>query len=158
MAARNAQPTGPANKEPEAGDAGLAASRAIETARPEERGPMLRAMIEAAARRLAVIVEEETHAIRTGSSQADFKTFNSRKSLGLVELNRALGLLGDEQLAPTTLRLLEDLNRKLETNRRVLKLHMEAVGEIASIISESIREAESDGTYTHAFRSKGHTL
>jgi hypothetical protein len=52
-------------------------------------------------------------------------------------------------------RLLEQLNAKLEANRRVLKLHVDAVREIAGIIAQSMRDAESDGTYSHAFRSKG---
>ena len=136
-------------------DAGLAASKAIEKARPEERGPMLNGMIETAVRRLSGIIDEETEALRKGASSADFKTFNSRKSLSLVELNRAIRLLGDTPPDPSTLRLLASLNRKLEVNQQVLKLHMDAVGEIAGIISQTIREADSDGTYTHAFRSKG---
>ena len=136
-------------------DAGLAASRAIEKARPEERGPMLNGMIETAVQRLSGIIDEETEALRQGSTEADFKTFNSRKSLSLVELNRAIRLLGGSKPDPSTLRLIADLNRKLETNQQVLKLHMDAVGEIAGIISQTIRDADSDGTYTHAFRSKG---
>jgi hypothetical protein len=136
------------------GDGGLAASDAYARARPEERGPMLKTMIEAAVSRLAIIVDEETEALRQGA-EADFKSFNTRKSFGFIELSRALRLLGNGKPEPATARMLQDLSTKLEVNRQMLKLHLDAVGEVASIISQSIQEAESDGTYTLAFRSKG---
>lgn len=115
---------------------------------------MLKGMIASAVDRLASIVDEETDALRRGT-QADFKTFNSRKSLGFVELSRALRLLDGGKPDPATTRLLRALGTKLEANRTMLKLHLDAVGEVASVISQSIQEADSDGTYTVAFRSKG---
>jgi hypothetical protein len=137
-----------------AGDGGLAASEAYARARPEERGPMLKGMIASAIDRLAHVVDEETDALRRGA-EADFKTFNSRKSLGFVELSRALRLLDGGKPDPATARLLQMLSTKLEANRTVLKLHLDAVGEVTSIITQSIQEKDSDGTYTVAFRSKG---
>lgn len=137
-------------------EADLAASRAVENAKPEERGAILSGIINTAGKRLASVVDKETEALRRGS-QVDLKAFNSLKSLALVELNRAMQLLGGAKPEASTIRLLESLNVKLETNRRVLKLHLEAVNEIADIISDSIRQADSDGTYTLAFRSKGQT-
>ena len=38
---------------------------------------------------------------------------------------------------------------KLEVNRAVLKMHLEAVREIADTLSDAIRNAESDGTYSY---------
>jgi hypothetical protein len=38
---------------------------------------------------------------------------------------------------------------KLEVNRALLKMHLEAVREIAETMSDAIRNAESDGTYSH---------
>lgn len=134
-------------------DAALKASRAISNAKPEERGPLVRDMIETAAKRLTGIVEEETEALRNGLNP-DLKKYNARKSLGLVELNRALQFLDGGKPETSTVRILRDLNARLEGNRQLLRLHMEALGEITAIISQSIREAESDGTYTLAFRSK----
>ncbi len=135
-------------------DSALQASRAIEQVRPEERGPLLRNMIETAVRRLTVIVDEETEALRKGVP-TDFKAANTRKSLALVELSRALELLEGVKPDPSIVRLIDGLNAKLDANRKMLKLHLQAVGEIAGIIAQSIREAESDGTYTLSFRSKG---
>jgi hypothetical protein len=136
------------------GDGGLAAGEAYFLARPEERAPMLKGMIEAAVDRLSNVVDEETDALRQGVN-ADLSAFNSRKSLGFMELSRALRLLDGGNPDPATARLLQELGAKLEANRNILKLHLDAVGEVASIISQSIQEADSDGTYTVAFRSKG---
>ena len=147
-----------ANKMPETAikDPDLAASRAVENAKPEERGAILTGIIRTAIDRLESVVDKETEALRKGG-EADLKAFNSMKSVGLVELNRAIQLLNGARPDASTMRLIENLNAKLEANRRVLKLHLEAVNEIAGIISDSIREADSDGTYTLSFRSKGQT-
>jgi hypothetical protein len=102
------------------------------------------------------VLDEETEALRSGVN-ADLKSFNERKSLGLIELNRALRLLEGAEPDRATRRLLDSLNQKLTLNRHVLTIQLEAVREVAGIISQSIREAESDGTYTLAFRSKGPT-
>jgi hypothetical protein len=134
-------------------DADLSAYRVIENAKPEDRVPILRGMIETAAKRLVSVVDKETEALRTGA-KIDLKGFNGLKSMGLIELNRAIQLLEGSPPDESTIRVLRLLNEKLEANRRVLKLHMEAVNEIAGIISDSIREADSDGTYSFSFRSK----
>jgi hypothetical protein len=123
---------------------------------PEERRRLLRGVIEAAVNRLADIVNEETAALRS-HTPIDLKASNDRKSLGLIELNRVLRLMENTKPEPSTLKVLEMLNGKLETNGHFLKLHLEAVREVAAIISRTIREADSDGTYSPAFRSKGQT-
>ena len=123
---------------------------------PEERRRLLRGVIEAAVNRLADIIDEETAALRS-HTPIDLKASNDRKSLGLIELNRVLRLMENTKPEPSTLKVLEMLNGKLETNGHFLKLHLEAVREVAAIISRTIREADSDGTYSPAFRSKGQT-
>jgi hypothetical protein len=121
---------------------------------PEEHRLMVRRIIETAVNRLATIVDEESEALRH-NSPIDLKASNDRKSLGLIELNRALRLLDGTTPDGPTKTLLERLNGKLDANRHVLKLHMEAVREVAALISQTMREADSDGTYTVSFRSKG---
>jgi hypothetical protein len=123
-------------------------------AKGDERWPGIRAIVETAIRRLEAVVEEETALLRQGAVR-DLKSFNERKSLALIELNRALRMMTGAEPDAALRRLLEQLNAKLEANRRVLKLHVDAVREIAGIIAQSMRDAESDGTYSHAFRSKG---
>jgi hypothetical protein len=123
---------------------------------PEERSPFVRNAIEAAVNRLADILDEETVALRD-HTPIDLKASNDRKSLGLIELNRVLHLMESMRPAPETKQILERLSAKLDANRHFLKLHLDAVREVAAIIAHTIREADSDGTYSSAFRSKGHT-
>lgn len=101
----------------------------------------------AAIRRLASIVEEETAALATGQ-KIDFDDFSARKSRSMLEfvrLMRARMHLGGEVEITEEIRRLRD---KLERNRSILEMHYDAVREVASIIVEAIKEAESDGTYT----------
>lgn len=111
------------------------------------------AQIEKAISRLNVIIDEETAALRA-KQPIDLKEFNNRKSLGLFELQNALRGLNGKPPAPETRLLFDQLNVKLEENQYLLKIHLEAVHEITSIISDTIKQADSDGTYTLTFRSK----
>lgn len=140
---------------PDGNDASVPARPQTAPVRADEAKPS-RGTIETAVRRIIEVVEEETDALRRGGD-ADLRSFNERKSLGLIELNRALRLLDGAEPDPATRRLLESLNEKLTVNRHVLTIHLEAIREVAGVISQSIRDAESDGTYTFAFRSKGRT-
>jgi len=123
---------------------------------PEERRRFVRGIIETAVNRLAEIVDEETAALRA-HAPIDLKASNDRKSLGLMELNRVLRLIENGKPEPATRQALERLNEKLEANGYFLKLHMDAVRCVAAIISKTVSEADSDGTYSPAFRSKGET-
>jgi hypothetical protein len=51
-------------------------------------------------------------------------------------------------LDPELIEQLKTLRGKLETNRVVLRRHLEAVREIAKLVSETIQDAEWDGTYS----------
>jgi hypothetical protein len=51
---------------------------------------------------------------------------------------------------------LAGLRARLETNRTMLKMHLDAVREISAIVTDAIREAESDGTYSRTIRKSGH--
>ena len=104
--------------------------------------------------RLEEIVDQETTALRS-RTPVDFNAFNTRKSQGLLELSRALRMLGNATPSENTKAALRRLREKLDLNREVLQTHVEAVREVASIIAEAIRNAESDGTYSFSFRSKG---
>lgn len=104
--------------------------------------------------RLLEVLDQETAALRD-RTPIDLKDSNNRKAHGLLELDRAAAMLEGMPPDGATLALLRELREKLDTNSRVLGIHIDAVREIASIIAESIREAESDGTYTPACRGKG---
>ena len=103
--------------------------------------------------RLEEIVDQETAALKA-RVVVDLNDFSNRKSQGLLDLNRALrGLEG--RTGKTVLARLAGLRVKLEANQAALKTHLEAVREVASVLSDAIRDSESDGTYTPAIRGYG---
>lgn len=110
--------------------------------------------LERAIERLEEVVEQETAALE-GRTGIDLKDFNNRKSQGLLDLNRALrahdGLARDK----AALARLAGLRVKLDTNRAVLKTHLDAVREVATVLADAIRDSESDGTYSPAIRGYG---
>jgi hypothetical protein len=126
-------------------------------ARPAEGPPVANVPLERAIERLEEVVDQETMALRSRAA-IDLKDFNNRKSQGLLELNRALrGFdgLANNQVARARL---EGLRAKLDVNRAVLKTHLEAVREVATVLADAIRDAESDGTYSPSMRDGGSRL
>lgn len=120
-------------------------------------GPTTPGSLERAIERLEEAVDEETAALRTRAA-IDLKDFNNRKSQGLLELNRALrGLDGAARDKAVPARL-ADLRAKLEVNRAVLETHLAAVREVATVLADAIRDAESDGTYSPSIRAGGGRL
>jgi len=100
---------------------------------------------------LAAIVDQETDVLRTRAA-IDLAEFNTRKNQGLLELNRALRALDPGSAASIAVRL-ASLRTKLEVNRVLLQTHLEAVREVASVVAQSIRDSESDGTYSPSIRA-----
>lgn len=106
-----------------------------------------RAVVFSVIARIEGYLEEETEAL-SKFLNFDFKASNDRKSQGLLDLNQALRRLqksdvnADLQLRLTTFR------ERLAVNLRKIRLHLDAVKEIAAMLSEAIQNAESDGTYT----------
>jgi hypothetical protein len=107
----------------------------------------------ARARVISVIVrieghlDEETAALNK-SLKFDFKASNDRKSQGLVDLNQALKRLQRADVTPDLQLRLKAFREKLAVNLRRIRLHLDAVKEIAAMLSDAIQDAESDGTYT----------
>jgi hypothetical protein len=101
----------------------------------------------AALARLEKALDEENAAL-SGLSPINLTEFSRIKTQCLLELQRPTGLPGREGELQA---LLEAIRRKLELNRWLLHLHLEAAKEIASVIMSAIRDAESDGTYSRAY-------
>lgn len=78
------------------------------------------------------------------------RELNVKKSQGLLELGRALQALHSVDRSSWDFDpgpLLGRLRAKLETNRRLLEMHLEAAREVTLVIARAIEEHESDGTY-----------
>jgi hypothetical protein len=107
--------------------------------------------------RLEEVVDQETAALRNRTA-IDLKDFNNRKSQGLLELNRALRGLDNPPKDRTVTTRLAGLRAKLEVNRTVLETHLAAVHEVATVLADAIRDAESDGTYSPSIGAGGGRL
>jgi hypothetical protein len=112
-------------------------------------------MLEITIQRLEEIVEQETAALRSRRA-VDLKDFNDRKSQALLDMTRALRQIqAGAKPAAHVMDRLGELRVKLEVNRRVLQMHLEAVREVSATLADAIREADSDGTYSPSQRSAG---
>jgi hypothetical protein len=101
--------------------------------------------------RLEAVVDQETAALK-GRTATDLREFNNRKSQGLLELSRSLRYFQGAAPSNAVLARLAGLRTKLDANQAVLKLHLEAVREVSTIMADAIRDAESDGTYSSSVR------
>jgi hypothetical protein len=59
-------------------------------------------------------------------------------------------------LDPHGTKRLQNLQGKIERNQDILRRHMHAVQEVASIISNAIQKAESDSTYSAHIAKTGY--
>jgi hypothetical protein len=109
-------------------------------------------MLDGALARLEEIVDQETAALR-GYVAINLKDFNDRKNHALLELTRAMRLLPAGNEGKALSGRVDRLRSKLELNRVVLRMHLEAVREVSTTISDAIRDAESDGTYSQTIRA-----
>lgn len=110
------------------------------------QSPVSMALRDAAAR-LSQALHRETTALKE-RRPVDMDELSDRKNQSLLELSRISRTVGRDTLDPQLMPVLHDLRKKLEENRAVLKLHLEAVQEIANVLASVIRESESDGTYS----------
>lgn len=106
-------------------------------------------MLEVTIQRLEEIVDQETLALRTRQA-VNFKEFNDRKSQALLELTRSLKLLQGSGPNSTLATRMGKLKVKLAVNEAALRVHLEAIREVSTTISEAMQNADSDGTYTRA--------
>jgi hypothetical protein len=107
-------------------------------------------MILPAIERINLALEEESQAIaRRGP--VDYDAFNRRKSQGLLELNRLAPSVAGQRLGPVLAAALGDLQTRLETNRRLLSTQLTAARAVSNIITQAIRDSQSDGTYSDRY-------
>jgi hypothetical protein len=97
--------------------------------------------------RLKAVIDEETETLES-RAPIDFDAFSRRKNRGLLELSRAMRVAKDVDADPRVVPCLTGLRTSLVKNQAALRIHLEAVREVSEIIAKSIREIESDGTYS----------
>jgi hypothetical protein len=131
--------------------AGAVMSRQAPQAAGAAKGAIV-SMLEVSLARLEEIVDQETAALKT-RGVIDLNDFNNRKSQALLELTRMLRSMPGVETTPETSARVGSLKAKLAVNQQALKMHLEAVREISTTLSDAIRNAESDGTYTQAISS-----
>lgn len=106
--------------------------------------PNLPELTNAALTRLEKALDEENTAL-SSFDPSKLAEISRIKTQCLLELQRPAALSGKDAELRARLRVLK---QKLEFNRWLLHLHLEAAKEIASVIMSALREAESDGTYS----------
>lgn len=112
-----------------------------------ERGQAARSSIDRTMQRIEKLVDRETEALRSRAT-IDLRESNNGKSQALLELGLAARSLEGVTLDPELIARLKALRSKLETNRAILRRHLEAVREIAGVVAETIQDREWDGTYS----------
>jgi hypothetical protein len=107
-------------------------------------------LAKAALRRLEKALDEENAALAAFDSR-NLGEYSRIKTQSLLELQRAAAVFGEggaAKMDPEISIFFEALRQKLELNRWLLLLHLEAAREVTTVITSAIRDAESDGTYS----------
>lgn len=115
---------------------------------------IVNSLLDKAIQRLEIVVDQETAALQARTA-IDLKDYNNKKSQGLLDLSRVLRHFDAVAMDQEMPARLSRLRGKLEINQAVLKMHLEAVREISTIMAGALRDAESDGTYSPSIRGTG---
>ncbi|MGX1496814.1 hypothetical protein ACSSV1_001850 [Labrenzia sp. MBR-25] len=103
-----------------------------------------------AVRRAIGAVLDETRALRANPT-ADLKIFEYGKSQALLDLARARSLVPPAFYSQELREDLADFKDVLDENIGLLQLHMNAVSEVVGMMSRTMIDYESDGTYEAPF-------
>lgn len=101
----------------------------------------------AVADRLEAVLDLETESLRH-NRPCDLAETCGRKRQGLLELTRFLPSLATSEEREGARSRLGRLEGKIAQNHAVLDIRIGAVRQVADIISRTLREADSDGTYS----------
>ncbi|QFT69039.1 hypothetical protein FIU93_19785 [Labrenzia sp. THAF35] len=103
-----------------------------------------------AVRRAIGAVREETRALRANPT-ADLKIFEYGKSQALLDLSRARTLVPPAFYSEELREDIAEFKEVLDENVGLLQLHMNAVTEVVGMMSRTMIDFESDGTYQAPF-------
>ncbi|WP_011579615.1 MULTISPECIES: hypothetical protein [Chelativorans] len=110
---------------------------------PDQRSAGLLSLIT----RIEESIEAETVALRA-NPRFDIKASNARKSRYLHELSMVVRTIREGDLGADHREALVRLRTKLTQNEAALRAHLSAVGEVATLLQDAIRQAQADGTYS----------
>lgn len=123
----------------------------LETDEPLDAASPLNRALEQLAIRVEDFVREEQNILT--SRPADFERLLARKELLAVDASRLSLAARGVALNPLVQKRLAQAAERLVENRHFLRRHIDAVSEIAALISRAVSRATSDGTYSrHAAR------
>ncbi len=111
------------------------------------RSPAISELTKAALYRLEKALDQENEAL-TAFDPRNLGEYSRIKTQSLLELQRSAAVLTREHTPPDLQQFLTTLREKLELNRWLLLLHLEAAREVTTVITSAMRDAESDGTYS----------
>ena len=103
--------------------------------------------------RVEAVLDAETDVL-TRNLPTDISDLGHRKRQGLLEMTRIMRSAASSGAQVEMRERLGRFSVKLERNRAVLGTQLRAVREIADIIALTMRDSESDGTYS---RPTGHS-
>lgn len=106
----------------------------------------MEAVLTQAINRLEAVLAGETMALQSGD-HAGLGDIANRKNQSLLELSRISRGLEPAGMSDGLRGRIGTLRSRLDDNRRLLELHIEATTEVAGLIAQSIADADSDGTY-----------
>ncbi|MHC5308389.1 flagellar protein FlgN [Bartonella sp. LJL80] len=98
---------------------------------------------------LEEVVDYETSVLESNENP-DYNDINARKTRGLRDLNHSMGEVArymNDMVETKVEMLLGGLQKKLERNSELLKIHLEAVSELSQMMQAAARAQETDGTY-----------
>ena len=123
-----------------------------EASPPLAVSPALAAFL-AIVERVEAVLDAETEVL-TRNVPTDISDLGHRKRQGLLEMSRIMRSAASSGAQVEMRERLGRFSVKLERNRAVLGTQLRAVREIADIIALTMRDSESDGTYS---RRAGHS-
>ncbi len=97
--------------------------------------------------RVEAVLDAETEVL-TRNLPTDISDLGHRKRQGLLEMTRIMRTAASSGAQVEMRERLGRFSVKLERNRAVLGTQLRAVREIADIIALTMRDSESDGTYS----------
>ena len=106
------------------------------------------AACQAVIERLKAVIEDENQAL-TAQEIRTHASFAGRKNQLLRELMSAQRGCYSPAALRAIAQACSGLKRSLAHNETLLRNHIAALGEVSAIIIDSIKQAESDGTYSH---------